>query len=170
MRKLRAGQLCFQFLADTDFVPLGEGASSSAHADLWTADPWRLMDALRPGMTREGHRVEGLSWGGRLLWQVRGGRGRGSGGHCRRSQPVTCHAATATWATLLPPTVTCRSCQLGHAAAVLSLLPLVSSQLGASVTALVGVGALSRLHLVLHLCEEQVEQVVQELLDHQCFG
>lgn len=46
MRKLRSGGLAVQLLAGADYMPLPGGE----RIPLWNADPWMLVEALRPGM------------------------------------------------------------------------------------------------------------------------
>ncbi|KAL6753838.1 hypothetical protein V8C86DRAFT_421959 [Haematococcus lacustris] len=86
MRQLRSGCLAIQVMAAEDYLlvpaakslalgtPLSQGGSSSRtgglQQDLWTADPWELVDSCRPGIMPPTDRIEGLSLGGRILSQL----------------------------------------------------------------------------------------------------
>ncbi|KAL6752576.1 hypothetical protein V8C86DRAFT_2751570 [Haematococcus lacustris] len=86
MRQLRSGCLAIQVMAAEDYLsvpaakslalgtPLSQGSSSSRtgglQQDLWTADPWELVDSCRPGIMPPTDRIEGLSLGGRILSQL----------------------------------------------------------------------------------------------------
>ena len=60
--------MVFQFFASEDELLLPGGIRQ----DLWTADPWALVAAARPGsMPLTGERIEGLTLGARALTQLR---------------------------------------------------------------------------------------------------
>uniref|UniRef100_A0A7S2VUP2 Uncharacterized protein n=1 Tax=Chlamydomonas chlamydogama TaxID=225041 RepID=A0A7S2VUP2_9CHLO len=80
-RKLRAGQVVFQIYAAEDEMSLAAAASSggalpapgttTCSLDLWNADPWLLVQAVRPGSMPVQEYIEGLPLGGRILTQLR---------------------------------------------------------------------------------------------------
>ncbi|KAF5826152.1 hypothetical protein DUNSADRAFT_4543 [Dunaliella salina] len=133
-RQLRQGQIAVQLLVGEDALSVSQTPGTNLQTppshkralapnspsssqpqfvmqDLWTADPWELIDQCRPTARNAIHRLEGLSLGGRAIAQM-----------------------------------------------VLSL------------QALAGEEAVKRLHVLLHVNEDQEEEMVAELQQHKWFG
>uniref|UniRef100_A0A7S3VS70 Uncharacterized protein n=1 Tax=Dunaliella tertiolecta TaxID=3047 RepID=A0A7S3VS70_DUNTE len=134
IRQLRLGQIAVQLMVGEDALSVPQSQSAGLHIppghkrapvpnsptssqpqsvmqDLWTSDPWELIDQCRPTVRTAIHRLEGLSLGGRAVAQM-----------------------------------------------VLSLQTLAGEE------------AVKRLHVLLHVNEDQEEEVVAELHQHKWFG
>ncbi|GAX80160.1 hypothetical protein CEUSTIGMA_g7598.t1 [Chlamydomonas eustigma] len=107
IRKLGTGKIAIQIFAGNESLVLPGGQQ----LQLWSSDPWKLLEACRPGMMPAGDRIQGVGLGSRVL------------------------------------------CNLVQQA-----------------TSLVGKDALQLIHVVLHLTEDQEEEVTQELWEREFYG
>jgi len=64
--KVAAGQIAVMVMTGDDVLRLPDGSSCS----IWCSDPWDLLDTCRPGLVPRTSRIEGVTYGGRVLCQL----------------------------------------------------------------------------------------------------